>query len=1016
MSANNSIMTIIAKFIGIDKHLDPAIRDLTGARKDATALWALFSDTIKEINANLIVDEKADTETIQKAIFETFKTAKPEDTIIISFSGHGTHNHRLVTYDTTKNNLDKSTISMTEIANEFKKCKAQKILFILDCCFSGGAPARVLEDSPISRDINDPFDEFKGEGRILLAASNYDEVAYETPGSGYGLLSNALIKALQTGDGQTVDILSVISVIMDSVRAEAQRIGVTQTPVLVTGVTGGFTLPKLKAGEYYFEKFPEARGVKISSDINELQSFGIPNNIVKLWSSLFSNGLNSLQLKAVNDCRILDGESLLVVAPTSSGKTFIGELASVQAVLQGKKAVFLFPYRALTSEKYEQFMSQYSEMLGMRVIRCTGDYVDQASHFVAGKYDIALLTYEMFLNLAVSNPWILNQIGLVVIDEVQFIADPNRGIVVELLLTCLLDARNKGIAPQIIALSAVIGGINHFDEWLHCQKLVTSDRPVALTEGVLDRNGIFQFLDSDGKEKISQLLPIGTIRQRGTKSSSQDVIVPLVQKLIRDNGNEKIIIFRNQKGTAEGAANYLAQDLGLPGDLEAIKLLPNHDLSTTSSRLKTCMEGGTAFHNTNLSREEKTIVEQAFRKPTSKVRVLGATTTVAAGINTPASTVIIPEHKFLGNNGRDYTVAEYKNMAGRAGRVGYQEEGKSILLAETTFEREKLFNDYVKGDLGNITSSFDPSHLETWIIRLLAQVDRIPKENICSLLANTYGGFIAAKMNPKWRNEMSQNLNELLTRMISLELVEQEGEFIQLTLLGRACGKSALSFESAMRLVEFLKNTSASDFSAERLLALTQALPELDDTYTPMMKKGQKESIRPREAIQYYGADAIKALQRFSRGDEFTYYARCKRAAILWKWINGEQVGAIEQQFSTNFFQGRIGYGDILKFADATRFYLRSAYQIANIMFIENGLDEESIENILKQLETGLPSEALNLLYIELTLERGEYLQLLQRNIKSQDEFWALSVESLNGILNSSKLDKFQEMKSKKYN
>lgn len=1005
-------MAIIANFIGIDKYKSQNIRDLTGARKDATALWALFSDTITGIKANLILDEKADTENVRISLCNTLANATSEDTIIISFSGHGSHNHRLVTYDCERGRLDETTISMNEIAKEFKKSKAKQILFILDCCFSGGAPARVLEDSPIPRDINDPFNEFIGVGRVLLAASNFDEVAYETPGSGYGLLTNALIKILQSGDKQYIDVLSAMSTIMDSVRAEAQRIGVTQTPVLITGVTGGFTIPKLKIGVNYLEKFPEALGIKISSNINDLKSFGIPNEILKLWSSLFKDGLNDLQLTAVNENRILNGESLLVVAPTSSGKTFIGELATVQAVLQGKKAVFLFPYRALTSEKYEQFSANYSDIVGMRVIRCTGDYVDQTGPFVAGKYDIALLTYEMFLNLAVSNPCVLNQIGLIVIDEAQFIADPNRGIVVELLLTYLLNARNKGISPQIIALSAVIGGINHFDQWLHCQKLITSNRPVSLIEGVLDRNGTFQFLDADGEEKTSQLLPIEAVRQRRKKTSSQDIIVPLVKKLIQDNENEKIIIFRSMKGTAEGAANYLAQDLGLPAALKAIELLPDHDLSTTSSRLKTCLEGGTAFHNTNLSREEKTVVEQMFRDSESKIRVLGATTTVAAGVNTPASTVIIPEHKFIGSDVRNYTVAEYKNMAGRAGRVGFQEEGRAILLAETTLEREQLFNNYVKGDLGNIVSSFDPKHLETWIIRLLAQINRIPKEDIGHLLANTYGGFLAIKANPKWQNEMDKKLTELLDRMISLELAEQEGIFIQLTLLGRACGRSALSFESTMRLVEFLKDLSSSELSAQRLMILTQALPELDNTYTPIMKRGQKESVRPREARQYYGVDAIKNLQKYSR-DEFTYYARCKRAAILWSWIEGVQIEAIERQFSTTPYQGRIGYGDIIKFADATRFYLRSVYHIADIMFLGEGLCEETIENILKQLETGVPATALKLLDIELPLERGEYLQLFQRGTTSPDYFWSLTPESLNGILSISKIEKFKEVKSR---
>lgn len=112
----------------------------------------------------------------------------------------------------------------------------------------------------------------------------------------------------------------------------------------------------------------------------------------------------------------------MVVAPTSSGKTFIGEMAGARAIADGRKVVFLFPYRALTNEKCEQFTVLYGDVLGGRVVRCTGDYLDQTRAFLGGKHDIALLTYEMFRGLAVSNPWTLNQVGLVVVDEAQFVA------------------------------------------------------------------------------------------------------------------------------------------------------------------------------------------------------------------------------------------------------------------------------------------------------------------------------------------------------------------------------------------------------------------------------------------------------------------------------------------------------------------------------------------------------------------------------------------------------------------
>jgi helicase len=349
-------MTIIATFIGIDRHQAQDIRDLSGARRDATALWCLFNDSISNVNAKVLCDEDASVASVREAISLTLKNAGADDTVIFSFSGHGTPDHRLVLHDTRREALHQTTIPMAELADAFRTSKAGIIICIIDCCFSGAAPARVLDDAPLPRDPSDPYAQIIGTGRVLIAASHIAEVAYEHPTARHGLLTKAIIEVLSSA-GEPLGIGDMLDQVMDRVRADAGIIGVTQTPYLVNKVEGGLKLPVFRKGDEYRREFPETRGIMVGSTIGDLVAFGIPADVLNWWSERYSTGLNELQQKAINEGRILNGASLLVVAPTSSGKTFIGELATVRAVAEHRKAVFLFPYKALVNEKFDQFQT-----------------------------------------------------------------------------------------------------------------------------------------------------------------------------------------------------------------------------------------------------------------------------------------------------------------------------------------------------------------------------------------------------------------------------------------------------------------------------------------------------------------------------------------------------------------------------------------------------------------------------------------------------------------------------------
>jgi len=635
----------------------------------------------------------------------------------------------------------------------------------------------------------------------------------------------------------------------------------------------------------------------------------------------------------------------------------------------------------------------------MRVIRCTGDYGDAAGAFTAGRYDLALLTYEMFLGLLLTRPELLFSVGLVVVDEAHFISDANRGITVELILAYLKSARLRGLAPQIVALSASIGDVNFFHEWLEIELLHHADRPVPLAEGVLDRAGVYEYLDADGNRQTTQLLPPGAISQRKREPSSQDVIVPLVRQLVADNPDtERIIIFRNQRGSAQGTAGYLADELGLPPAESVRTQLPEQDLSAVSHALRQCLSGGTVFHTSNLSKEERAIVERGFRDTTAGIHVLAATTTVAAGINTPASTVIIAEHEFKGAQTQPYTVAEYKNMAGRAGRMGFAEQGRSILLADNAVARGRLFQTYVSGKPEPLSSSFKDADLNTWVIKLLSQVSQVNRERVPSLLASTYGGFLQNRNDPSWAARTQAQIADLLSRMTTQGLVEEENDLIGLSLLGRVCAEAPLSLESSLRLVELVRRTGSQARDPVFLMGLIQVAPELDNQWVPLARKGSAEARWTNTLI----ASLAHALQSGVR-DLPSYWARCKKTAMLRAWISGQSMTDIETQFTVNPFN-RVASGDITGLADTTRFHLRAAHRIATVVIADEPAGTPPLEDVLLQLEFGLPTEALPLLKLPIPLHRGDYLQLLAAGFQTADQVLAADPERLTPILGNSRV------------
>ena len=164
------------------------------------------------------------------------------------------------------------------------------------------------------------------------------------------------------------------------------------------------------------------------------------------------------------------------------------------------------------------------------------------------------------------------------------------------------------------------------------------------------------------------------------------------------------------------------------------------------------------------------------------------------------------------------------------------------------------------------------------------------------------------------------------------------------------------------------------------------------------MKKGQYESRWPREVASRFGHPISTSLQQNAE-DQNGYYARCKRSMVLSAWTAGSPLADIERNHTANPYQGKIGSGDVRRFTDATRFHLRSAYDIATLLLVENGPDDSEIETLLKCLETGVPADLHGLLEVSSSLGRGECLALGAVGIRTATDFAAVQRETLEEAL-----------------
>jgi replicative superfamily II helicase len=921
-------------FVGINQLLSPDISNLAAAVRDAAALHALFSDNLGP-DCALLVDQDATTDRLRAELMRLRTVSQKTDTVVVTFSGHGSDTHEIITYDTDPYDLSKTALALDELTDLVSAIPAKHLLVVLDCCFSGGAGAKVLHAQarprgagggvPLSTEAL--LGRMAGTGRIILTASTADQPAWEDPRLGHGLLTHHLLQALlgQGGaaQGSQIHLLDLLRYVTDAVKAQASgSYRARQEPTLRGQWDGDVIWPVLVPGPRFETMYPSAAPAPVTADLTSLRPHGIPSDILDRWAATVP-ALNQLQQDAVNEARLLDGRNVLVMAPTSSGKTMIGELAAVRATQNGGRSVFLLPTKALVNEQYDKFDRTYGPA-GIRTVRATGDFNDEVSALLYGQFDLAVLTYEKFAGLATANPHLLGLVSVVVVDEIQTIIDASRGPYLEFLLTLLRSRKGDGLDPQIVGLSAVLGELGGLDSWLDAHLLRRDDRPVPLDEGVLDLTGTYRYVDAAGTECTEQLLPAvyGDAR-------AKTLLIPLVTKLVAEG--QQVIVIRGLRGEAKGAAAYLAQALGMPPAAAALTALPSGDPSIASDELRRCLQGGVAFHISDLERDERRVIEDEFRRPGSGIRVVVATMTLAQGVNLPAETVVMPElsRRSGARQIRWYSVAEYKNIAGRAGRLGLVDKGRAIVLAPSYADRERIWTGYVKGMPEDVQSKLlDPNaDLYTLVLRVVAITqdqlggEGLSGDDVIGVLASS---FAAHQNRLRGHGDAFEPaaIRKVLDELRSLAFVEEQTGGLRLTELGTTVAGSGLAVRSAVTVAGVFRQLRPEDLNRATIISAAQLTAELDETRLTVNGKGVAKEIQTfvSELARQGTAPGVLNALAHNVPDRVAYAARAKKAVACLLWMHGTPAARLEQMVMQHYFD-RSAIGPIRAVASGRKTY-----------------------------------------------------------------------------------------------
>ncbi|MFH1225195.1 MAG: DEAD/DEAH box helicase [Candidatus Diapherotrites archaeon] len=679
-------------------------------------------------------------------------------------------------------------------------------------------------------------------------------------------------------------------------------------------------------------------------------------------------------------------KNLVVSAPTASGKTVIAELCALNSIINSRrKVVYTCPLRALAGEHYSDFRRKYSSALKVKFTISTGDF-DSSSKYLSN-FDLIFTTYEKLDSLLRHNADWLSSIGLLIVDEVHSLGT-DRGPTLEIVITKLRSMNPK---MQVLALSATIPNASELSEWLGAELVHSEYRPVKLLEGVYFNDEIKYPPEKKHKREAgsaagSGLVPAGVPAGKYLAEEIPqdfDALTSLVQDTLK-KGKQALVFASTRKQSSsiakrlsrlvektllEKEKNYL---LKKSSEIEQVLESPTEQCRLLSEVVKS----GVSFHNAGLMQKQRELIEELFRN--RHLKVISATPTLAAGINLPAHTVIIPSVYRYGMQGSErIPVSEYKQMSGRAGRPKFDSEGRAVLIARSDLDAEELMEHYVEGEIEAVSSrlGIEPvlrMHLLGAVAtNFVSDLESLEKFFSKTFYAKQYGDT----------SSLFTKLTGILEELAEWDFINYGGKRVSATPLGARVSELYLDPLSAHKMVEALRAGKTATMSYIFTLVSCYefmpwlSVPKKKEAELWELLQGHKQELPINLDIEMYADNSL--LNKFNS------------SLLLRDWLEeiSEQDLLKEYNVQPGILHNKLQILDWLSY---------SAAELSRLLALET--HAVPLGRLRKRLKYGIKEELLALVEVR-GIGRVRARRLWRSNVRTVAELKKIDIADLGRIL-----------------